>query len=475
MKRKRNQNETEESSSDDGVEETSFSIEEGGGIELGDTVVLRVPDSAFGDGEMDQTMIARVENIWKENQPGGSGPLLKFRARWFFKKQNVDYLFRQKMSLQLSHETLGRLSPFDLILTSQYDDNVAATICRKVQVIYRRPESDTNLPTLPKGSYVCRYAIAFGDDTKAQDEVQLTPFAGENDNWNEMLMSPRKKIRLFGPSSTKECASSSSSSDSDDSSSIHSTTTRVARVDEGTIEQREIRVGSKHQAIVPDSTTDQSVVSRNPSLVWKAREIPKQSLSLFMEQVAAVLFPYLRENRLTQEEPYSPLEWSEMEAVTKATGSNSLPTLSTMCTSSSLSESSTGMLREFDIDAIMEVLHQKEYDTDAALTTIKASPQDFLTVWSMREKEVFNYSFRKHAGSLRMVLKGISSSKSVQDIVDYHYRFKIPDQFRLFQNKNREQAVRMMESIEARRNINSSISIDDERNSALATSKESGW
>jgi hypothetical protein len=474
MKRKRNQNEAGESSSTDGVEEASFSIEEGGGIELGDTVVLRVPESAFGDGEMDQTMIARVESIWKESQPGASGPLLKFRARWFFKKQNVDYLFRRKMSLQLSHETLGRLKPLDLVLTDQYDDNVTATICRKVQVIYRRPESDTNLPILPKGSYVCRYAIALGDDTMAQDEVQLTPYMGENDNWNEMLLGPRKKRRLFGPGSTQECASTSSSSDSDDSSSIHSTT-RAARVDEGTVVQREIRVGSKHQAVVPDFTADQSVVSRNPSLVWKAQEIPKQSLSRFMEQVAAVLFPYLRENRLTQEEPYSPLEWSEMEAVTKATGSNSLPTLSTMCTSSSLSESSTGMLREFDIDAIMEVLHQKEYDTDTALTTIKASPSDFLTIWSMREKEVFNYSFRKHAGSLRMVLKGISSSKSVQDIVDYHYRFKIPDQFRIFQNKNREQAVRMMESIEARRNINSSISIDDERNSALATSKASGW
>jgi len=41
-------------------------------------------------------------------------------------------------------------------------------------------------------------------------------------------------------------------------------------------------------------------------------------------------------------------------------------------------------------------------------------------------------------------------------VVDYHYRFKIPDQFRRYQDKKREQAVRMMECIEARRHQDSS-------------------
>lgn len=472
MKRKRIQEYSGESSSDDGDEDLTFEIEGGEMVELGDTVVVRIPQSQVGDEALDETMVARVENIWKENPFEGPTPLFKFRARWFFAKNKIDQIIPHKLTLQHTQETY--FSPYDLILTNQYDDNAAATISRRVQVIYRRPEPGAGVPTFPKDTYVCRFALAFGADDVDRSEIHLTPFSGQNDDWGELHVNSTKRRRLFSPRSAEETnVPSNSASDSDDSSSIHSP--RAVRVDEGTIAQRDIRVGSKHQATVPRFIPNQIVVSREPTLVWKAQEVPKESLSQFLEQVASVLFPYLKENRLTQEEPYSPLEWAEMEAVTKATCSNNLPTLSTLCTATSLSGSSTAMLREFDIDSIMELLHQKEYDTTAALATIKASPQEFLTVWSTREKEVFNYKFRKHAGSLRMVLKGISSSKSVQDIVDYHYRFKIPDQFRLFQNKNREQAVRMVESTEERRSINSFIPIDCERLPSQTTLKATGW
>jgi hypothetical protein len=48
-------------------------------------------------------------------------------------------------------------------------------------------------------------------------------------------------------------------------------------------------------------------------------------------------------------------------------------------------------------------------------------------------------------------------SKNFKDAVDYHYRFKIPGQFRRYQDKKREHAVRMMEIIENRRSEDTSV------------------
>ena len=50
-----------------------------------------------------------------------------------------------------------------------------------------------------------------------------------------------------------------------------------------------------------------------------------------------------------------------------------------------------------------------------------------------------------------MISKNIDFSKGVKEVIDYHYRFKIPDQFRRYQEKKRDQSVRMMECIETRR------------------------
>jgi len=49
-----------------------------------------------------------------------------------------------------------------------------------------------------------------------------------------------------------------------------------------------------------------------------------------------------------------------------------------------------------------------------------------------------------------MIAKDVNS-KNFKDVVDYHYRFKIPDQFRRYQEKKREQAKRMLDVVEARR------------------------
>jgi hypothetical protein len=418
-------NKTKETPSpSDEPEESSSSLGEDYNleIELGDNVLLQVSDNLFVNNG-GSVMVARVEKTWKERSKR------RFRARWFFSKQNMDGLFHGTPSLQQSfQQTSNRISDRDLILTNQYDDNAVDTICGKVEVVYRKPNSDKNFPSLPNNTYVCRYAVTFGVEGGKVDENPFTPFEGEEDDWSEILTGNThdcKRRRVASSSSPEEMSfneatSNRSFSDSDSCS----TESQPRGIGEGTIGMRNTRVGSEHQVEVPESSKrgQQEVLSRNPKLVWQAKGISQDKLNMFLEQVSEILYPYLKETRFTQEEPYSPLAWDKMETKVKATGSNSLPTLSSLCTCTSLSGSSKSMLREFDSDSILEMLHDNNYETDRTLAVIKESPEDFSTLWSAKEKEIFNSRFRKHAGSLRMVWKGISSSKNFHDIVDYHYR-----------------------------------------------------
>ena len=86
-----------------------------------------------------------------------------------------------------------------------------------------------------------------------------------------------------------------------------------------------------------------------------------------------------------------------------------------------------------------------------------------MTVWSTDEKDIFGSGFRRYSGSLRMIAKSIAPTKEFKDVVDYYYRFKIPDQFRRLTDMKREQAVRIMECIETRRSINTFIPAQTER------------
>lgn len=455
-KRRKKTVETEESSTDERRENTteheSISIQVGRDhfdLELGDTVLIDVPGSNFGSewhrNTINPSMIARVERIWEEGSIStgtkkASSSIFKFRARWFIPKSMID-------SMPCLQDISHRIKSRELILTNKVDDNFVTTIREKVQVIYRRPDSDSSLPSLPDDTFVCRYSVDF--ESNSNDQCWIQAFKGEEDSWAEMYSLARQAKRRRSRASTPSFGATASDSDSDESSV-----------------EKCIRVGLGYQVPVPNFETSSSTTfqndreTRKPTLVWKAGSITEEELSSFVEQLSEVLYSYLKENRLTQEEPYSPLGWDEIEAVIKRSGSNTLPTLSTMCTVSSLCDSGANTLREFDIDSIMELLHKHDYQTDKALMTIRKSPQDYLTLWTLSEKESFNFRFKRYAGSVRMIWKGISSSKGFQDIIDYQYRFKIPDQFRCFQNKKREKAVQMVEAMEARHTTKSVVKIE---------------
>jgi hypothetical protein len=107
--------------------------------------------------------------------------------------------------------------------------------------------------------------------------------------------------------------------------------------------------------------------------------------------------------------------------------------------------------REIKIDQVLKLLHCRLYKPDLALKIIKASPQAYLDTWTKREKELYNAGFKRHFSAIRLIAKEIGPTKSHKDVVDYHYRYKIPDQFRRYQDKKRELAKRMLDCAEKHR------------------------
>lgn len=306
-------------------------------------------------------------------------------------------------------------------------------------------------------------------------EVEVLPYAGENDEWHEMTLAAVQKKPTSSSdeegnkasgrlrSSYNDNASNSSAfgigSDSESELSFHSPRKRKRLeegIDEGSTKLGYIRVGRDHQVFVPPFIPNLSSVSRHPIMVWKPGMISQNKIDEYIEEAAKILTPFLQERRWTQEEAYAPFPSARLEAISKALTQQRLPTLSSVSTTASLATKETGALREVDTDALLRNLHTSQYDVQAALGIVSAAPRDFVSVWTPQDKNTFDDGFRRYSGSLRAIYKGMGN-KDLQDVIDYHYRFKIPDQFRRFQERKREQAVRMLECIETRRSLNAPI------------------
>jgi hypothetical protein len=107
--------------------------------------------------------------------------------------------------------------------------------------------------------------------------------------------------------------------------------------------------------------------------------------------------------------------------------------------------------REFNIDQIFKVLHEKAYNISHALKAIQESPETYLYIWTKEEKVLYDIGFKRHYNAIRFITKGLGESKNHKDVVDYFYRFKIPDQFRSYQDQKRDQAKRILECVEKHR------------------------
>ena len=241
---------------------------------------------------------------------------------------------------------------------------------------------------------------------------------------------------------------------------------------EGSILRASTSVGPKHQVSVPNFVRAEAVRSRNPQLVWKAHAVSEADLQHYLHELATLLNPHQRERGLTLRDPYSPRPADETErailqdardhpphhreqglAQLQPTGSPWIRTGSHVSSASRLSLKPNALLKECDADAALLFLHDHQYDAGAALAAVRADPARILptltrafTNW---EKRVFDEGFRGSQGSLSRVASAMDVPMT--SVVDYWYRFKIPDQFRQYRNKKREHAIRMVECIEKRR------------------------
>ena len=106
--------------------------------------------------------------------------------------------------------------------------------------------------------------------------------------------------------------------------------------------------------------------------------------------------------------------------------------------------------REISIDCLLTQLHECDYKTDYALEKVSANPEKFLTVWTQEERDQFDSSFRVYRDALRMIAKNLTETKTCKDVIEYHYRFKLVENFRRFKAKKQEQAREMINTVEYR-------------------------
>jgi len=309
----------------------------------------------------------------------------------------------------------------------------------------------------------------------ADDEDEEGTGAG-TDQDRPPLEINRPQVENDAANATIDSSSSGGSSDGDDNDESGSSDTpedHQMMEGEGSALRSDIMVGGRHQAIVGPFVPGQKVRSRKPKLVWKPDQITDATLHDYLSRLAAFHTPYLSHHGLTMQEPYSPLSAERTEEFLRQLPDHTSLTGSSISTASSICRHRNSLLKECDADAALELLHDHKYNVDAALETAKINLEQLSGGWTRAEKEIFDQGFRHYDGSLRMIGKKIGPTKDFRDVVDYHFRFKIPDQFRQYQDKKREQAVRMIECIEKRRYYEPSLYPPGENAaSAAATANE---
>ena len=402
-------------------------------------------------------------------------------------------------------QLIGTMTNRDIILSDQEDDNDVLTILGKCTVLMRCPSKNDSISTLPLNTFVCRYSISFGE---TPGSAVLSPFDGENDLWpsdeaaisvpavnlecliknvdeeaenesktNEGIsfdaLNTRSK-RCGGNSllphhsgneslgGTKRMTSVDTALSSDNDSVSDDTTSSSYGSDDqfdgkGNTKGR-ILVGPEHQVNVLSFKGTGEVMTRNPVRVWKPNSIDQKDIDAYLTRSGDILALYLKQNSLLMEDPYLPLPSEHVDSLTKEhSKADAFLTLSDISTASSMSQQRNKLTRECKTDKLFMTLHLNNYNVDNALNVVATTPRDFVTVWSKKDKALLDSGFRRFSGSLRMISKGVAISKSFKDVVDYHYRFKIPDQFRRYQDKKRENAVRMMNILEGRRSLEAPV------------------
>mmetsp|Transcript_23162 Transcript_23162/g.47118 ORF Transcript_23162/g.47118 Transcript_23162/m.47118 type:complete len:1143 (+) Transcript_23162:632-4060(+) len=394
---------------------------------------------------------------------GNKESKIMVRCRWYFKKEDVEGLSGkfviegQKAKGDTKQKILAAMTPRDLILTDLMDDNPALTILAKAQVVKGKPlmeESNTIQDKAARGAFICRYEIKIRPPKSSGKEgtVILTPYEDETDGEirKERVRRVGTGLELTHISGSerapdcnlaKEMVESTNNPDSNDVSSDDEkgsqddgsenyrppTSPMRVLVSEGANKAGKIQVGPDFQAVVPleSDMNRKSCSQRRPVMVWDPIYCSDRRVDDFLEEACAILKEHMTAMGINFFHDVNGVESPDPEIEMKKP-------------------------REFNIDCLLAELHANKYSTRAALRKVSENPGKFITLWSDDQKDKFDANFRTYREALRMISKNMNDSKSCKDIIDYHYRFKLPENFRRFKVKKREQAQRMMKIVEDR-------------------------
>jgi len=436
-------------------------------LRAGDDVVLFQDETETDDNDNDETWPpARIQGFVEKEE------CVFFTAQWFLSKKDIQSLPRIPWTGVLTRsELLRQMEDNEIVLSNSTDENEIGAICGLARVRFGNDQQDDAQSSSESSTYKCRYQL----DVSSK-QMKLMPYTGrdavteetaEEEEDNGSVSSTADDDSSRRGSTKRRAAAAATTSMDEDSDSVVAPV--VAAEGEGSTLRESIEVGPNHQAVVPkwNPRAKPKIRSRNPKLVWKPGMFTDEQVGNFLEGVAKHHTPFLDKNRLTSTATYTPVlgrakldkllqRWPE-----RLTGS-SLSTASMLA-----GESKRAKLRkECDVDTLLEIMTDSRGSVERAIDTASMDLDRITRAWTFSEKSLYNEGFRRHQGVLRKIAKSVAPVKSMQDVVDFHYRFKIPDKFRQYQEKKREIAVRIVECMEEKRayqppsNLNTSLEED---------------
>ena len=396
------------------------------------------------------------------------GNMFTIRVRWLITAEELGALPTDFPWTGLNRsKVLQEMGENEVVLSPQMDDLPVQSIVEKASVKLHWIYDDDKSPKhnklvsadVPEGTLICQYQLKLDHDHSLHlDYARL----GTANNL-EGTASQVNLSSAHGSHSSLESHSyagaRAESSDEDGGDATDEDEKRVVAEGEGSNLRTSIAVGPAFQATVPPFRPDAAhTVSRRPAkAVWKPGKISEETLAEYLGKAAAILNDYLRKNLLTSTQPYTPIPNERAEEIMRENPGEGFLTGSSLSTGSVLSSARRNtLLKECDVDRLMERLWDCNGGVAKALSLVEQEPTRFISAWPQFEKDMFNDHFRLHHGAIRKVAKAVAPFKTMQEVIDYQYRFKIPDQFRLYQERKREIAVRIVECIDHRRVIDPS-------------------
>lgn len=406
---------------------------------------------------------------------------LKMIGSWFLRSNEVERL----KSFEGFESIMDRMKSNEVVL-SNIKEILDANFIHKICKVHRYDEDDKQLAQdIPDEDLCCRYMVTVDKKKKTlkwsayRDRTENSPHSFEtseddnaemDNNSSHHDMKDKKEDRT----AADDDGEIDGDDDDDDMSSDEDPSQTVMQEGEGSTLRGDIGIGPKYQIDIGpyDPNATSSVKSRNPKLVWKPNVTSDDELHRFFVDLALLHNKYLEENNLIiLDEPYTPLRLEEAENLMREKLKNTTNTYdaakimlcgSCMSSASMLGASKSNpsrrneLFRECDADKVLEFLCDHNYNTEEAIEALRSNLYSITTAWNKREREIFDVGYRQvQSSALREISEVLKpTTKTLKDVIDYHYRFKITDQYRKYQNRKLEQAIHIVECIDSRRALN---------------------